>query len=63
MIKCFFSIIDNDKLSKNIKKSKDEKLELKAKEKFILSITENGFGKKTPHTDYRVTNREEVREL
>ncbi len=51
------SIIDNDKLSKNIKKSKDEKLELKAKEKFILSITENGFGKKTSHTDYRVTNR------
>ena len=42
------SIIDNDKLSKNIKKSKDEKLELKAKEKFILSITENGFGKKLP---------------
>ncbi len=32
-------------------------IELKAKEKFILSITENGFGKKTPHTDYRVTNR------
>ena len=28
-----------------------------AKEKFILSITENGFGKKTLHTDYRVTNR------
>ena len=51
------SIIDNDKSSKNGKKSKDEKSELKAKEKFILSITENGFGKKTPHTDYRVTNR------
>ena len=27
------------------------------KERFILSITENGFGKKTPHLDYRVTNR------
>ena len=39
------------------KKSKDEKLEFKAKEKFILSITENGFGKKTSHNDYRVTNR------
>jgi DNA gyrase subunit A len=38
-------------------KSKDDKSELKAIEKFILSITENGFGKKTPHTDYRVTNR------
>ena len=51
------SIIDNDKHSKNGKKSKDEKSEIKAKEKFILSITENGFGKKTLHTDYRVTNR------
>ena len=51
------SIIDNDKNYKNGKKTKDEKSELKAKQKFILSITENGFGKKTPHTDYRVTNR------
>ncbi len=51
------SIIDNDKFKKNGKKSKDEKLEQKAREKFILSITENGFGKKTSHTDYRVTNR------
>ena len=37
--------------------SKDEKSELKAREKFVLSITENGYGKKTSHTDYRVTNR------
>ncbi len=51
------SIIDNDKNLKNIKKSKDDKSEFKAREKFILSITENGYGKKTPHTDYRVTNR------
>ena len=50
------SIIDNDKKTKN-GKSKDEKSEIKAKEKFILSITENGYGKKTKHTDYRVTNR------
>tara|TARA_B100000989_G_scaffold275092_1_gene234373 strand:- start:2578 stop:5154 length:2577 start_codon:yes stop_codon:yes gene_type:complete len=50
------SIINNDKI-KNGKKTKDEKSELKAKEKFILSITENGFGKKTLHTEYRVTNR------
>ena len=50
------SIIDNDKKIKN-GKSKDEKSEIKAKEKFILSITENGYGKKTLHTDYRVTNR------
>ena len=50
------SIIDNDKKTKN-GKSRDEKSEIKAKEKFILSITENGYGKKTKHTDYRVTNR------
>ena len=40
------SIINNDKMLKNGKNNKDEKSELKAKEKFILSITENGFGKK-----------------
>ncbi len=51
------SVIDNDKLSKNGKKSKDEKSELKAKEKFVLAISENGYGKKTSHIDYRVTNR------
>ena len=51
------SIIDKDNVKKNGKTNKDEKSELKAKEKFILSITENGFGKKTSHYDYRVTNR------
>ncbi len=51
------SVIDNDKINKNGKKSKDEKSELKAKEKFVLSISENGYGKKTSHIDYRVTNR------
>ncbi len=51
------SVIDNDKFSKNGKKSKDEKSELKAKEKFVLAISENGYGKKTFHLDYRVTNR------
>ena len=51
------SIIDNHKNKANGKKSKIDKSEIKAEEKFILSITENGFGKKTPHTDYRVTNR------
>ncbi len=44
-------------MSKNGKKSKDEKSELKAKEKFVLAISENGYGKKTSHLDYRVTNR------
>ncbi len=53
------SIINNGKVKKSDNKnlSKDEKSELKAQEKFILSITENGFGKKTSHIDYRVTNR------
>ena len=51
------SIVDNDKIKKNVKNSKDEKSELSAKERFILSITENGYGKKTSHFDYRVTNR------
>ena len=51
------SIIDNDKTKINGKNSKNEKSELKASERFILSITENGYGKKTSHYDYRVTNR------
>ena len=51
------SIINNDRSSKNGGKSQEQKSEIKAKEKFILSITENGFGKKTSHSDYRVTNR------
>ena len=51
------SIINNDNVKKNGKMNKDQKSELKATEKFILSITENGFGKKTSHVDYRVTNR------
>ena len=51
------SIINNDKHLINEKKSKDHKSEIKAKERFILSITENGYGKKTSHLDYRVTNR------
>ena len=40
------SVINNDKFNKNGKKSKDEKNEIKAKEKFVLSISENGYGKK-----------------
>ncbi len=51
------SIIDNDKIKKSLKNGKDKKSEIKATEKYILSITENGFGKKTSHKDYRVTNR------
>ena len=51
------SIIDNNKIKKNGKNTKDDKSELTAKQKFILSISENGFGKKTSHYDYRTTNR------
>jgi len=51
------SIINHDDIKKNGKLDKNKKSELKAKEKFILSITENGYGKRTDHNDYRVTNR------
>jgi DNA gyrase subunit A len=46
------SIVNQEKI-----KNKATKTELIAKERFILSITENGYGKKTSHFDYRVTNR------
>ena len=48
------SIVNKVNGKKNIK---GEKIDLEKKERFILSITENGYGKKTPHFDYRVTNR------
>jgi len=51
------SIIKHDNTKKNGKLDKNQKAEIKAKEKFILSITENGYGKRTDHNDYRVTNR------
>ena len=51
----------NSKLAKKILKNgsadKDKKTEVLAKQKYILSITENGFGKRTSFYDYRVTNR------
>ena len=47
----------HDNLKKNSKLNKDEKSEKKAKDNFILSITENGYGKRTSHYEYRVTNR------
>ena len=46
------SIIDH------IKKSiKSINIDKKTADKFILSVTENGYGKRTSHYDYRVTNR------
>ena len=43
--------------SSNETKSKDNKTELLDKQKYILTITENGYGKRTSFYDYRVTNR------
>ncbi len=48
------SIVNHEKIKKN---KNNEKPESDVKERLILSITENGYGKKTPHFDYRVTNR------
>ncbi len=44
-------------LIKNGSGNKEKKAEVIAKQKYILSITENGFGKRTSFYDYRVTNR------
>ncbi len=49
------SILDNTKLDSKLVK-KDEKLK-KGLEKFILSVSENGYGKRSSSFDYRVTNR------
>ena len=54
------SIIDHSSNKKNGKLTKDNKSEIMAKEKFILAITENGYGKRTSHYDSRVTNRGEL---
>ena len=48
------SIVNQSKVKKN---NKEEKVVVKPNERFVLSITENGYGKKTLHFDYRVTNR------
>jgi len=51
----------NPKTAKNLLKNgsgdKNKRSEVIAKQKYILSITENGFGKRTSFYDYRVTNR------
>jgi len=49
------SILDNSQIdSKTI--NKDKKIK-SAIDRFILSVTENGFGKRSSCADYRVTNR------
>ena len=45
------------KLLKNGATDIAKKSEIIARQKYILSITENGFGKRTSFYDYRVTNR------
>ena len=45
------------KLLKNGAAEKAKKAEIVARQKYILSVTENGFGKRTSFYDYRVTNR------
>ena len=49
--------IVNKALFSDLKLNKNITFEKKAKEKYILSITENGYGKRTSHYDFRVTNR------
>jgi len=59
------SVVDNVNINpetaKNLLKNgatdKNKASEVKAKLKYILSITENGFGKRTSFYNYRVTNR------
>jgi len=59
------SVVDSGNLknqtAKNILKNgsadKNKKSEVLAKQKYILSITKNGFGKRTSFYEYRVTNR------
>ncbi len=49
------SILDNTQIDNKIL-NKDIKIK-SALDRFILSVSENGYGKRTSYTDYRVTNR------
>ena len=49
------SILDNTQIDNKII-SKDKKIK-NAVNRFILSVSENGFGKRTSYSEYRVTNR------
>tara|TARA_B100001964_G_scaffold113854_1_gene126977 strand:- start:224 stop:928 length:705 start_codon:yes stop_codon:yes gene_type:complete len=51
------SIIKHDDTKKISKSNKNIYSEIIAKQKFIISITENGYGKRTSHYDFRATNR------
>ena len=49
------SIVQNIKINNSV--SKKNGLKNESFDKYILSITENGYGKRTSFTDFRVTNR------
>ena len=49
------AILDNSKIDSQ-KISKDPKIK-KGLERYILSVSENGYGKRSSYFDYRVTNR------
>ena len=49
------SIIDNSEINKKVINN-DKKIK-NGVEKFILSVSENGYGKRSSYLDYRVTNR------
>jgi len=49
------SILDNPQLTLKTS-SKDKKIK-NSLDRYILSVTENGYGKRSSNTDYRVTNR------
>ena len=49
------SILDKSEIDKKLIK-KDDKIK-KGLQRYILSVTENGYGKRSSYLDYRVTNR------
>ena len=49
------SILDNSQLT--LKTSNKDKKIKNSISRYILSVTENGYGKRSSNTDYRVTNR------
>ena len=49
------SILDNNQI--DLKKISKEKKLKNFTDKYILSVSENGYGKRSSHQDYRVTNR------
>ena len=49
------SVLDNSNISPKVI-SKDKKIK-NAVDRFVLSVSENGYGKRSSYLDYRVTNR------